>query len=59
MNLILVIVFFIKPYIAFFVSNCLFSIDDVYGGLDALKNVQSIGPDDFSGMFLYSVTTTF
>ncbi|XP_022175933.1 uncharacterized protein LOC111038911 [Myzus persicae] len=39
-------------------STCSFDIDDVDAGLDALKNVKSVGPDGLSGIFLYNVKSS-
>jgi len=39
-------------------STCSFDIDDVDSGLDALKNVKSLGPDGPYGIFLYSLKSS-
>lgn len=39
-------------------NNYLFNIDDVEAGLDALKNMKSVGPDGLSSIFLYSVKSS-
>jgi hypothetical protein len=38
--------------------TCSFDIDDVDSGLDALKNIKSIGPNGLSGIFLYSIKSS-